>query len=293
MSVKSAFVFVTACLACAPVVQAGVVSPIQSSARPLGLKPVGPVMMAGSDARSAKFMTSDFKPIADTAKSVLKEGKDNRPSGTLTLGLNDHPLKLEHDYDVRAVFIGEGASYRNSFGFFTTPYDPKVGVKGTDAQLIFPDSSSSASYLSSGTGIRSATEPLLPGDFVELGRIKSGTQINPFLIAQGATGGTNVYTPFASKNPDGKEHFAVVSVVALKDSPYLILGIEDLYGGGDNDFNDLVVVLDVGVANARAISGAGVPAPAAVWAGLAVAGWFGWSRRRRSTSEVVNSSAAA
>ncbi|MCY2967469.1 MAG: DUF4114 domain-containing protein [Planctomycetota bacterium] len=272
--------------------EAATVSPVQSSARPLGLKTVGPVMLGGSDGRSKKFMVDALPAMNKTARDRVPEGKNNTPSGrnSINPGVDTSLLKLDYDYNVRAYFVGEGAGYHNSFGFYTSDYDPKKGLKSTDAKLIFPDASSSASYLGSGSGKRSSSEPLLPGDFVQLGKMKSGTQINPFLISDGANGGKDVYTPYASKNPDGIEHFVLMTVTAIPNSPYLLLGIEDLRGGGDKDYNDLVVALDVGVRNVLAITGAAVPAPPAVWGGLVAMGWVVVARiraRRNATQEAV------
>ena len=75
--------------------------------------------------------------------------------------------------------------------------------------------------------------------------------------------------------------------LADPDSPYLLIGIEDLPGGGDEDYNDLVLALDIGAGNvagmidrsgstaASTVAGArvaAVPLPAPLWAlfGLAI-----------------------
>lgn len=268
-------------------VQAGKVSPVQSAARPLGLKTVGPVMIGGSDERSAQFMKETFPAMAELAKKTLPERQEIKDP--VKVGLDPSRLKLEYDYNVRAYFIGEGAGNRNSLGFYTTDFNPQEGIQATDAQLIFPDASSSASYLGSNTGVRSAKEPLMPGDFVQLGTLKQGTQINPFLIADGANGGKDVYTPYAWLNPDGLDHFVMLSVTAIADSPYVLLAVEDLRGGGDRDYNDLVIALDVGYRNVMALTGAAVPAPPAVWALGAVAAWYFY--RRRHTSIVATADA--
>lgn len=41
----------------------------------------------------------------------------------------------------------------------------------------------------------------------------------------------------------------VAFACGLKDSPYIILGFEDLYGEGDADYNDLLFAVDVGRVN--------------------------------------------
>lgn len=265
--------------------EAGTVSPIQSSARPFGLDIVGPVQLAGSDERSADFMQNALSDIRDVVNANLGE-RESIPNVS-GISLDPSDLVLQFDSSVRAYFIGEGAGYHNTLGFFTTPYDKNQGINATDAQLIFPDASSRVSYLETGYtgGWRSQSAPLLVGDFVEMGELTSGTAINPFLISNGANGGQDIYTAFPDQNPDGIQHFVSLAVTAFADSPYLVIGIEDLYGGGDRDFNDLVFVLDIGSENVSHLVAATVPLPPSVIAlfGPGVMGaWVALRRRSRS-----------
>lgn len=217
-------------------------SPVQSTARPFGLDIVGPVQLAGSDERSADFQTNVL-PIAEEFVNVNLNEKVPVANAT-SLALDPSQLDLLTTADVRVYFVGEGAGYHNTLGFNTSG----SGISSGDPQLIFPDASASNSYLSSGADTRKASEPLLAGDFVELGTLEAGTHLDFFLIANGANGGTNVYSTDQSINPDGINH-VVTHAFALEDSPYLLIGFEDLFGGGDNDFNDLVFVLDIGIEN--------------------------------------------
>lgn len=133
---------------------------------------------------------------------------------------------------------------------------------GPGAQLIFPDASSPVrAYDPASEAVRSQASPLLPGDFVNLGRFDAGTRLDFFLIANGAAGGTTTYSTQSSLNPDSIGH-VVAYAYGLKDSPYLILGFEDLYGGGDQDFNDLLFALDIGRVNLAALTA--TPEPATV-----------------------------
>jgi hypothetical protein len=36
----------------------------------------------------------------------------------------------------------------------------------------------------------------------------------------------------------------------MPDSPFILVGFEDLIGGGDRDYNDALFVVDVGIENA-------------------------------------------
>lgn len=262
----------------------GTYSPVQSLARPFGLDIVDRVQLAGSDDRAASFMQDALPDIEYVINQNLGE-RESIPNVS-GIALDPADLVLQYDSNVRAYFVGEGAGYHNTLGFFTTDYDINEGITATDAQLIFPDASSSISYLDTGNtgGNRSLFAPLLVGDFVELGDLTAGTAINPFVVSNGAFGGTNVYTAFPEQNPDGIQHFISLAVTAFEDSPYLVIGIEDLHGGGDNDFNDLVFVLDIGRENVSHLVAAAVPLPPvfAALIGPGIAGVLYYRRREKS-----------
>ena len=154
----------------------------------------------------------------------------------------------------------------------------------TDASLIFPDASENGSYpTNSITTSRSSGSPLAAGDFVDLGSFGADTQLNLFLVANGANGGANTWYTDPALNSDDLVHY-----VALADpgSPYLLMGIEDLPGGGDKDYNDLVVAVDIGESNvaglvessgttsgstvSRRFTAAAAPLPPSMWAALGV-----------------------
>jgi hypothetical protein len=256
---------------------AGTVSPIQSTARPLRLGVVGPVQSFGSDECAADFQKNVLPKFLQFVNDNL--GERRAIVDVSTIALDPGQLRLRSDSEVRAYFVGEGAGYQNSLGFFTSSYDPYAGLKQTDAQLIFPNASSSITYLADGqpSGGRTSSAPLLPGDFVDLGALRAGTQINPFLIADGANRGTTVFTADPSRNPDRLQHFVSLVVLAVKDSPFLLMSVEDLLGGGDRDYNDLVFALDIGASNVKELVSATVPLPPAV---LALLGPCLWSVKR-------------
>jgi Domain of unknown function (DUF4114)/PEP-CTERM motif len=68
----------------------------------------------------------------------------------------------------------------------------------------------------------------------------------------------------------------------------LVIAYEDLWGGGDKDYNDTVFVIDVGKDNARALAGIqSVPEPSGVAALLGI-GTIGFMKLRRRSSLKVN-----
>jgi len=219
----------------------------QSKARPFGLDIVGPVMEAGSDTKSAEFQKSVLPSVTKLLNGKLSERVDVNDSSML---LDPSKLDLKTTSDVRVYFIGEGAGYHNTLGFNTDG----GGISSGDPKLIFPDASSRvSSYDPASTKRRTNSMPLLPGDFVDLGSFVAGSELDFFLIANGANRGSNVYSTDGSINPDGINH-VVSFAYAAENSPYLIIGFEDLFGGGDRDFNDLLFAVDIGVSNVAALT---------------------------------------
>ena len=245
---------------------------VQASARPLGLDVVDLVQTRGSDAASADFLANELPDLTDFIKGSFEE--KSVFNGRSARVVDPSNLRLVTDADVRTYFVSEGAGYHNSLGFNV---DAKGAVNG-DPRLIFPDASSKqAFYDPERNPRRNKNNPLLAGDFVDLGKFSAGQTLDFFLIANGARGGTNVYGADAGRNPDGVDHMVAFSY-AVEDSPYLVLGFEDLFGGGDNDFNDLVFVLDVGVDNVAKLGAAPEPGTLIVFGAVGAAALC---RRRR------------
>lgn len=215
---------------------------VQSSARPFGLDITAPVMQAGSDAQSAEFQAEVLPDLLSYIDSNL--GEKQSVSNLSSVSLDPSKLYLHNNASVRIYFLGEGAGYHNTLGYNTDG----AAISSGDPLLIFPDASSVDSYYQYGdtNSWRSTTAPLMPGDFVDLGVLEGGSQLDFFLIANGANGGSNVWSTDSSVNSDGLVH--TVSL-AEDGSPYLLIGFEDLYGGGDRDYNDLLFAVDIGIAN--------------------------------------------
>ena len=251
-------------------------SSVQSGVRPFGLEIVNKVQVAASDAKSQTFQKETLPGLSKLVNEKLSEREKIDDSSML---LDPSKLKLKTDADVRVYFVGEGAGFANSLGFTT---DGSASVKSDTAALIFPNASSSGGGFEPGETVRrSEKEPLAAGDFVDIGRIKGGSTLDFFLIANGANGGNQVFTTQTSMNPDGINHVVSFAYLA-KDSPYLILGFEDLLGGGDRDFNDLLFAVDVGAINIGVLTAA--PEPATVFTMSAFLG-LGYMLVRRARAK--------
>lgn len=245
-------------------------SPVQSTARPNGLSIVGPVDLAGSDAASAAFQATTLPSVLQVINAVPDQRMTASPNFAW---LDPAQLHLTTATDVRVYFIGESTGFHNTLGFNTSG----SGITSGNPKLIFPDASTNALLKGTTPGgkSRTANDPLMPGDFVNLGKLAAGTDLDFFLISDGARHGKYTFSTDRAANPDGVSH---VLTLALKDSPYLILGFEDQFGGGDRKFNDLFIAVDIGVANVRALTSA--PAPA-TWMALGSFLVIGAIARRR------------
>lgn len=257
------------------------VSPVQSGADPFGLAIANKVMLAGSDTASAAFQANVLPSITDLININLKETVSLKNATSQML--DPSQLKLSTDTLIRVYFIGEGAGYHNTLAF--NFYQPGVNMSAQAAsrsvitdqtKIIFPDASSSVStYDPSQTVARSVSNPLLPGDFVDLGAFAKGGRLDLALIANGANGGTETFVASPARNSD---HITHAVSFALKNSPFLIVAFEDLKGGGDKDYNDLIVAIDVGRDNiSRMVSG---PTPPLALTLPALLGFAVWFRRR-------------
>ena len=194
---------------------------IQSSARPYGLDIAGAVQEAGSDVQAVSFNKDVLPSLNSWVNNNLSEMQ--AVENTSNIALDPSKLSLTTDSDVRVYFVSEGAGYHNTLGYSTDG----GGISAGDA-LIFPDASSAvSSYDPSANKERTPDQPLLPGDFVDLGTYEAGTNLNFFVIANGAYGGKSTFSTDISSNPDGINH---VVAFALEDSPYLLIGFEDLSG---------------------------------------------------------------
>jgi hypothetical protein len=192
--------------------------------------------------------------------------------------LDPTKLKLKYDHEVKVHFINEGAGYKNQLAFEATGSTQSTG-------LIFNDISGP------GEG------GLQYGDGVSLGKILAGTQLDFWLRADGKNRGdaANIFGTKTSSNADGLQH---VFAAAYKN--YLVLGFEDLYGGlgasgmdpntgrwneaSDRDFNDAVVVLDIGEANVNSLTSVPEPSITLGLMAMGAASAFGLRRRQKSAA---------
>ena len=242
--VSVAFAFAI-CFSTANLVLSQTVSPAQSPVRPLGLQPIGPVMLNGSDARSREFNSSILPQVNAIIREKLRSGKVFDDLGTFPLDADKLLMPYAAQRPIRIYFIDEGAGYQNTLGF-------TYSLVGSDDQgaevLLFPNASKAASGSNSwnlGTPQteRTSSQPLNTGDFLDIGSGGPGWQLDFFIISQGATGGQHKLWADKSRNMDKTQH---VVAFQIPNSTYLIISFEDMLYGGDADYEDLILVADIG-----------------------------------------------
>ena len=229
------------------VVAAATYNSIQSSYKPMGLTVIDKAQTYGSDAASRSFESVKQSYIT-YCNQMLPEGKVFTGAGLYQL--DPTRLYFLFDYAPRVYFIKDGACYKNGLGAtIATLSAPSTTVLTGNTFTILPNASSPAGVCGAGGSTRSTSEPLLYGDFVQLPTVTAGQQLAFFLMANLNSSGTtpeSVYYNGARTNADNFQHM----IAFFPDnSQYVIIGFEDMYGGGDKDCNDVIFVVDVGPYN--------------------------------------------
>ena len=256
----------------------GVVSPVQSPADAYNLPTPNPVMLGGSDAAAQNFNATVLPGLTAFVKANLPETINNTKSAAFQVDPNK--IVLANNTAVRAYFVSEGALYHNAVGVNavapgqTGPQNWWEEVTSPTAKTVFADTSSTEGGFAAGAyGTRTPNEPVLPGDFVNLGNYAAGTKLDFFLMANGANQSWSpIYSTDPTLNNDGfNQHVAAftthIFAVPQLNSPYLFLTFEDQWGGGDHDINDTIIALDVGAATVNALLATPEPAMPLTFAG--------------------------
>ena len=164
---------------------------------------------------------------AEVLNNVQAAFPERDPINPAYISYNTDPnLSFTGEGEVSVTFYSEGAGYKNTFGYFTYDLDESGNPTNVVEQTIFANASAQGSGGS-----------LLTGDTVDLGTFDVGDNVGFFVTANGFNGGTNTFYSIDSMNMDGLRHIAMV---ADTDNELIYLGFEDIKGGGDLDYNDVV-----------------------------------------------------
>ena len=220
---------------------------------------------------AAAPVVHDF--VTTAAIPVLVDGQAVNPSQIN--GVNQADLTLQTDNPVSVIFQSESAGQQNSLGYY------KIGPNGeiSDVQLVWSNASASGSGGDLHTG-DSVQLNVGAGDRFAFFLISNGASLNNFSQFQNGTfefrdasghpatigtadpvlyfvsndgltatevQGAVFHTAGPSLNADGIEH----TISGIGSTPdQLVIGFEDLSGGGDRDYQDLVVAVQISPAAA-------------------------------------------
>lgn len=208
---------------------------VQSPARPFGLDIVDEVQAGGSDPNSQDFLENSLPDILNFI------GNNGNNAVAVAPDTEAEFLTLKNPADVRVYFVADNGAYHNSLGMFSG--------ENVDAALLFPDASST---YSDGQGNGTSEDyPVLPGDFIDIGSVESGSYLDLFIIPQGASEeASDAYVTDKSLNEDQTSHMKVLGYVDNS----IVIGFEDMKNGGDQDYLDVVIAVDVGEGNLEPIA---------------------------------------
>lgn len=138
---------------------------------------------------------------------------------------NADDFYLESDMEVIVTYIYDGARARNVLGWYNadTPEDKRI---------IWRDAS---------TG---RTAPLEQGSKASLGVLPMGTHLRFFLMVDGAREGDLMIYQDAELNP-GKTNQVAARLWEGQEGKPFVLGFEDRPNGGDEDFNDVIIQIEL------------------------------------------------
>ncbi|WP_414620750.1 DUF4114 domain-containing protein [Calothrix sp. CCY 0018] len=193
----------------------------------------------------SEFEKNDFD--LDFAGVKIKMKFDAKAKKTIGNGLQDEiavlDLRSEELSGKQKVkfTVNREAAYENLVGFFqVTDEDGGIDTDGDGtADILVGDAGyAQAAVQNRITSIDLSVKNQSTASFE--GEFDAGSIFVPFLIVDGTVENFNeVFFPFLGANSDGVDH-----VMMLGDN---LFGFEDLTGGGDRDFNDIIVKVDFSV----------------------------------------------
>ena len=193
---------------------------------------------------SVETITQDF--LSDINAAIPENGNVplNNPE---YLNGTETKIVLTDQADVSITFLGEGAGYRNSFGYYA--YDlgsAPQSVNEVVHNIVFANTS----QVGSGGG-------LVPGTKVNIGSFPANTVIEWFIVADGWRNGSVSQSRqryYSNSNfnpestPDKQKHMILLHD---EERDRMVMGFEDLNRdvNSDDDFNDVLFYAEVSPTN--------------------------------------------
>jgi hypothetical protein len=244
---------------------AGAVAPAQAQLSNPSLTPDQFASDLGFDNLKSRNLLEPSATLEELKRLITGESKAKTQAFLSQYQLDASKLFWNGVDPVEVYFINEGAAYRNQLLY--SAYDDLGNLK--KSEMIFSDISSKDSIL------RESNGALALGQGVNLGGFTGPTQLDFSIISDGfrlAKPGPNATAKQmqkyeaelakrtlgtdSSQNYNGLQH-----VVAFQHNDWIILGFEDIVGGGDLDYNDVVFAVR-GIQEGAPV--ADVPEPSAI-----------------------------
>lgn len=142
-------------------------------------------------------------------------------------GFREEDFYIAEDSEVIVTVIYDGAEQYNTVSFYNAA-DPENSWKTIWESFV--------------TG---PSAPLIPGSSASLGVIPAGTELRFGLIMDGARGGSQKIYQDAYLNPGSLEMTASNVFLDDADAPLIIAFEDQLYEGRDNDYNDVILKIEI------------------------------------------------
>ncbi|WP_298776682.1 tandem-95 repeat protein, partial [uncultured Shewanella sp.] len=232
----------------------------------------------------AALVDQDLSETLTVTLDGLPEGSVVNVDGESLLQSQENGLQSFEETEVTITFEGEGAGYHNSVGVYKV--DENGNIK--DVEIVFENASAQGSGGTLLAGESSFSFDINEGEHFNLFTVPNGESsvskvdpnegqfvfrdddgspatmdsISPQLIFIANNGEETVITGAAGDsvyhggnssnlNADGIVH----TRTELNDDNEIIYGFEDIYGGGDKDFDDFTFSIDMGTVNNQVYGG--------------------------------------
>jgi uncharacterized protein YkwD len=207
-----------------------------------------PVINLGDTTPAPKTTpTASTTPVTtqnnDTSQQVTAVVGANLQTGKIGSNLLDFSSQIGKMIEINFTGTTANADYHNYGGFYRVE-DTQGTVIDTDGKSYLPKD---AGYLSAAlrrsqvtnegvqldrTGLNKSVN--LTGGYVYAPFLVANASVNDVLSSKNPATTPHVYFNYVAANTDGVEHIRTIGTNSNK------FGFEDLYGGGDRDYNDLV-----------------------------------------------------
>lgn len=185
-----------------------------------------------------------YPGLVKRLNNAFPEGKALSSLGTGDIELL--PGDIKNDFEVKITVVHEGAGYKNTLGYYTYTKGnaPKSAADIKDIKIVFPNFETGYLNKVGGNVLKTGDTVTLPVKFAK------DTYIGFVVLQDGwnqTTGKIQDKVRFytnSALNGDKLQHTAAFfDMYSMKT----VIGMEDLTGGGDKDYNDIMVMMNVKV----------------------------------------------